>query len=165
MAGLDPVKLRNPKSREAWLICEIPESQIAQVKQGMQCNVTFTAFGDQQFKGVVDGMGAAVDKVTRMIKLRVILGNPSNQFQVGMFANVSFLLKEGSAISVPITAIINVQGKDYVFVKTSANTFERRDVLVGQQLDDRAVVLHGINENEDVVSKGAMQMKGISFGY
>ena len=165
LAGLDPSKLRDPKDREAWLICEIPESQIAQVKKGMMCNVTFTAFGDEQFKGVVDGIGAGVDKITRMVKLRVILTNPSNKFKVGMFANVSFLLKEGNTISVPVSAIVNVQGKDYVFVKTSTTTFERREILAGQQLDNRALVLHGLIENEEVVTKGAMQMKGISFGY
>lgn len=165
LAGLDPSKLRDPKSKEAWLICAIPESQISQVKTGMLCNVTFTAFGDEQFKGFVDGVGAGVDKITRMIKLRVILTNPSNKFAVGMFANVSFLLKEGNTISVPVSAIVNVQGKDYVFVKTSTTTFERREILAGQQLDNRALVLHGLIENEEVVTKGAMQMKGISFGY
>lgn len=165
LAGLDPSKLRDPQVREAWLICEIPESQIAQVNKGLLCNVTFTAFGDKEFKGVVDGLGAGVDKITRMVKLRVILRNPSNQFQVGMFANVSFLLKEGNTISIPVSAIVNVQGKDYVFVKTSNTTFERREILTNQQLDNRALVLHGLAENEEVVIKGAMQMKGISFGY
>ncbi len=165
LAALDPTKLRDPKSREAWLICEIPESQIAQVKTGMHCNVTFTAFGEEQYQAIVDGLGAGVDKVTRMIKVRVILGNTSNQLQVGMFANVSFLLREGNTISVPVSAVVNVQGKDYVFVKTSITTFERREILVGQQLDNRAVVLHGLAVNEEVVIKGTMQMKGISFGY
>lgn len=165
LAGLDPTKLRDPKSSEAWLICEVPESQIAQVKNGMLCKVTFTAFGDDQFKGIVDGIGAGVDKITRMVKLRVLVANPSNQFEVGMFANVSFLLKEGNTISVPVSAIVNVQGKDYVFVKTSTTTFERREILTGQQLNDRVVVLHGLTVNEEVVTKAAMQMKGISFGY
>jgi len=165
LAGLDPAKLRDPKSRDAWLICEIPESQIAQIKTGTQCTVTVTAFGDEKFKAVVDGIGAEVDKVTRMIKVRVILVNSANRYQVGMFANVSFLLNEGNTISVPISATVNVQSKDYVFVKTSKTTFERREILAGQQFDSRAVVLHGLRENEEVVSKGAMQMKGLSFGY
>jgi len=58
-----------------------------------------------------------------------------------------------------------VQGKDYMFVATTPNTFERKEVLIGQQLDSKVVVLHGLNENDKVVIKGAMELKGLSFGY
>lgn len=165
LAGLDAAKLRDPKTKGVWLICEIPESQIAQVKPGTPCTVTFTAFGDESFKADVDGIGVEVDRVTRMIKVRIILPNSPNRFEVGMFANVSFLLKEANSISVPSSAIVNVQGKDYVFVKTSGTTFERREILTGQQLGGRTLILHGLAENEGVVVSGTMQMKGISFGY
>lgn len=163
LAALDPAKLRDPRNKGAWLVCEIPESQISQIHTGTNCVVTFTAFGDRQFKGVVDGIGEEVDKVTRMIKARVIL--PSNKFQVGMFANVLFNLKEGNAISIPTSGVVNVQGTNYVFVKTSKTTFERREILIGQQLGNRVVILHGLSQNEEVVVKGTMEMKGISFGY
>ena len=165
LAGLDPVKLKEPKSREAWIICEIPESQIEQVKSGTPCTITFTAFSNKQFKAVIDGVGAEVDHVTRMVKVRVVIANPSNEIRVGMFASVTFLLKEGNTLSVPISALVNVQGKDFVFVKTNATTFERREILTGQQLQGKAVVLHGLSENDQVVVKGAMQLKGLSFGY
>ena len=112
LAGLDPTRLKEPRSKEAWLICEVPENQIAQVKPGTPCTVTFTAFGDKQYKASVDGIGAEVDNITRMVKVRVVMQNPANQFEVGMFANVLFDLQKNNTLSVPVSALVNVQGKD-----------------------------------------------------
>ncbi|HEY9004902.1 efflux RND transporter periplasmic adaptor subunit [Ohtaekwangia sp.] len=165
LAGLDPAKLKEPRNKEAWLICEVPENQIAQVKPGTKCTVTFTAFGDKQYNASVNGIGAEVDNITRMVKVRVVLPNADNRFEVGMFANVIFDLKNDNTLSVPVSALVNVQGKDYMFVATTPNTFERKEVLIGQQLDSKVVVLHGLNENDKVVIKGAMELKGLSFGY
>jgi multidrug efflux pump subunit AcrA (membrane-fusion protein) len=127
--------------------------------------VTFTAFGDKQYTAEVNGIGAEVDNITRMVKVRVIMSNASNQFEVGMFANVLFDLQKNNTLSVPVSALVNVQGKDYMFVETAPSQFERREVLIGQQLDDKVVVLHGLHEQDKVVVKGAMQLKGLSFGY
>jgi len=165
MAGLDPVRLHNPKRKEAWIICEIPENQIAQVQTGTPCTITFTAFGNEEFKAVVDGIGVEVDNITRMVKVRVVLPNPNNRFEVGMFASATFLLKEGNTISIPVDAVVNVQGKDYAFVKTANSTFERKELLLGQQFDSKIIVLHGLAENDEVVTKNVMQLKGLSFGY
>ena len=82
-----------------------------------------------------------------------------------MFARVDFNLKEGKALSIPISAVVNVQGKDYAFVRKSQTNFERREMLLGQQLDDKVVVLHGLSSGDIVVVKGAMELKGLSFGY
>ena len=113
----------------------------------------------------MSGLGAEVDNVTRLIKARVSLPNPSNRFQVGMFATVAFDLKAGKVLSIPVSAVVNVQGKDFIFIAAAPNVFERREVLIGQQVNDKATVLHGLSEGDRVVVKGAMELKGISFGY
>jgi len=165
IAGFDPEVLKKPSRQEAWLICEVPESQLAQLKTGTPCAVKFTAFPNDTFNAHVSGLGAEVDNVTRLVKARVTLPNPASRFQVGMFASVAFDLKAGNALSIPVTAVVNVQGKDFVFVSAASNVFERREVLLGQQVNDKAIVLHGLNAGDHVVVKGAMELKGISFGY
>ena len=165
IAGLDPDALKRPSREEAWLLCEVPESQIQQLKAGTACNVKFTAYPNETIAARVSGLGAEVDNVTRLVKARVSLPNPSNKFQVRMFATVAFDMKAANALSVPVSAVVNVQGKDFVFAAVSDNVFERREVLLGQQIDDKAIVLHGLSPGERVVTKGAMELKGISFGY
>ena len=100
-----------------------------------------------------------------MVKLRIGLPNSNNQLRAGMFASVSFGVSEGTNLSVPKSALITVQGKNYVFVKTSPTTFARKDVLSGAQINDRVIIYGGIQAGDEVVTDGTMQLKGISFGY
>lgn len=165
IAGLDPEKLKRPQSGQIWLLCEVPETQVRIIKAGTPCRISFAAFPDQCFTGTVDGISSEVDEVTRMNKVRVVLPNDSGQFHVGMFAQVDFQSGLTSAVSIPVSAVVNVQGKDYVFVRTDSLRFERRDVLTGLQSAGRIVVLRGLRPGEQIVVKGTIALKGLSFGY
>jgi multidrug efflux pump subunit AcrA (membrane-fusion protein) len=165
IAGLDPEALKKPLHEEAWLLCEVPESQVQQLKVGTHCKVRFTAYPNETVTASVSGMGAEVDNITRLVKARVTLPNHGKKFQVGMFATVAFDMKSGNTLSVPVRSVVNVQGKDFVFVAVDAHVFQRREVLLGQQINDKAIVLHGLQAGDLVVTKGTMELKGISFGY
>ncbi|MCU0418078.1 MAG: efflux RND transporter periplasmic adaptor subunit [Cyclobacteriaceae bacterium] len=165
IAGLDPEALRDPRPTEAWLLCEVPESQIGSIRTGAVCRVRFTAYPNEILNATVNGLAAEVDAATRMVKVRVVLPDKANRYRVGMFATVTFALHEGDVLSVPLSSLVNVQGKDYVFVQNDSNTYERREVLIGQQVGDRVTILTGIGEHERVVYTGVMALKGISFGY
>ena len=56
-------------------------------------------------------------------------------------------------------------GKDYVFIKKSDLEFVRKAVNTGQQADGNIIIFDGITDQDMVVIKGAMQLKGLSFGY
>ena len=58
-----------------------------------------------------------------------------------------------------------MQGRNYVFLKTAPQVFERREVNIGDQIGDRIVAFSGLKDGENVVTKGVMQLKGLSFGY
>ena len=164
-AGFDPTELKKMSSGQVLIICDVPESQVNKLQIGNRCTIQFTAFPDEKTVGQIDAFGDVVDNVTRTIKLRIGLANPAGKYRAGMFANVSFGISEGSFISVAQTSIITVQGKDYVFVKKANLEYELRPIQIGQQINDRIIVFSGLKENESVVTKGAMQLKGLSFGY
>lgn len=165
IAGLDPEALRDPRPAEAWLLCEVPESQIGSIRAEAACRVRFTAYPNEVVDATVSGLAPEVDAATRMVKVRVVLPDKANRYRVGMFATVTFALHEGDVLSVPLSSLVNVQGKDYVFVESGSRTYERREVLIGQQIGDRVTILMGIGENERVVHTDVMALKGISFGY
>jgi multidrug efflux pump subunit AcrA (membrane-fusion protein) len=100
-----------------------------------------------------------------MVKIRIILKNPENRLKAGMFALVSFGVAEGFNISVRKTALITVQGQNYVFVKKGSSEFDRREVGVGHQIGDRVVIYSGLMPEEKVAVDGVIQLKGLSFGY
>jgi cobalt-zinc-cadmium efflux system membrane fusion protein len=163
--GFEPRELRAAPAGTAYVICDIPESEINKVKKGSQCTIQFTAFPNENFSGRIDDIADMVDQTTRMIKLRVTVSNATGKLKAGMFGTVGFGLSEGKNLSINKDALITIQGKNYVFVKTGSNGFERREVSVGDQIGDRIIAYNGLKNGDDVVTKGVMQLKGLSFGY
>lgn len=163
--GFQPEALRKAQPGTAYVICEVPEGDIRKISEGSTCTLQFTAFDDETFTGKIEDIADLVDPSTRMVKLRVSLQNPNGRLKAGMFGTASFGLNEGSKLSVSKNAMITVQARNYVFVKTDTTTFERREVSAGRQINDRIVIYHGLVPGEKVAVKGAMQLKGLSFGY
>ncbi len=163
--GFDPSMLKTAKMGTAYLICDIPESQIAKIAEQSQCQISFTAFPNEIFKGTIDHVADMVDNTTRMVKLRIVLNNTDSKLKAGMFAMAAFGLDEGKFISVHRNALITVQGKHYVFVETALRTFERREVKIGQQMANRIIIFEGLKNGEKIAVEGVMQLKGLSFGY
>ncbi|MCA0230474.1 MAG: efflux RND transporter periplasmic adaptor subunit [Bacteroidetes bacterium] len=165
LAGFDPKSLVNAKQNATWVICELPENQFQKVTQGQHCFIQFPAFNDKKFEGRIEEVGEVVDNLTRLVKLRVAVINPSSILKAGMFGSVHFGVAEGDFITVPREALVVVQGKQYVFVKTKERTFVRREVMAGQPVENAAVIFAGLQPSDQVVTQGAMQLKGLSFGY
>ena len=165
LAGFNPQSLVHAQPDKVWVICDVPENQVTKIKEGSTCSLQFTSYPNEPFKGVIEDIGEVVDNVTRMVKLRIGLPNVQGKLRAGMFATVQFGVSEGNSISIPKTSMITVQGKNYVFIKKADNTFERREIIAGLQVNDRIIIYNGLNEGDAVVTEGAMQLKGISFGY
>lgn len=164
-SGFSPEVLKGAKAGTAYLICAIPESQVSKIEKGGSVKATFTAYPNEVMTGKIDAVADMVDNTTRMLKVRVQLDNSSRKLKAGMFANASFGLKGDNLNSVNENSLITIQGKHYVFVKKSANGFERRQVQIGQQIGDRIVVYSGLQNDEEIAVTGVMQLKGLSFGY
>lgn len=163
--GFTPDVLRKAKAGTAFLICDIPENQISNIEEGSTCDIKFNAFPNAEFTGKVDAIADVVDHSTRMIKARILVNNSSKKLKSGMFANVTFDLSDDHNVSVNKNALITVQGKHYVFIKTSENEFERKQVNIGQQIGNRIIVFDGISSADEVAIEGVLQLKGLSFGY
>ena len=163
--GFRAEMLQKAKAGTAYLICDVPENQIGNIEEGQACNVLFTAFPKDTIKGKIDAVTDSIDNSTRMLKVRIIIDNSNKKLKTGMFANVSFGTTQNDIVSVSQDAMITIQGNHYVFVKKSANEFERRQIQTGHQVGDRVIVYGGLEVDEKIAVKGVMQLKGLSFGY
>jgi cobalt-zinc-cadmium efflux system membrane fusion protein len=164
-AGFDPDELINAPAGKCWILCEIPETMLSGIIEGDECEISLAAFTEDKFKGKIEAIGEVVNRNTRMVKVRIAVRNPNSRLRAGMFANVSFDKAVKNAVTIPKQAVITVQGKTYCFVKIAPLQFERQEVKVSSLNGDRAVITDGIDGSEEVVTEGAMQLKGLSFGY
>ena len=165
IGGYDPQELKKAPAGTVFIICDVPESQLERIKKGMPCALSFAAVPDMDYKGKVDDIADMIDATTRMIKVRIIIFDKDKKLKVGMFGSASFDIDQPNCLSINDQSLVTVQGKNYVFVKTNDHTFERRAVNIGVQIGSRVMVYGGLKENEWVVTKGVMQLKGLSFGY
>jgi multidrug efflux pump subunit AcrA (membrane-fusion protein) len=165
-AGFDPEALRSTAPGNAYVICDIPENQLNNVSKGSACIITLSSFPNTPFTGHVEGIADVIDNITRMVKIRIRLATTNSDIRAGMFAMVTFDVKGDSKnINVNRDALLTSDGQNYVFIKTSPTSFRRREVRTGQQIGDRIAVYSGLQNGDNVVVRGVMQLKGLSFGY
>lgn len=127
--------------------------------------VEFYSMPDLKVVGKADSIGDAIDPVTRTIKVKVVLSNAKGKIMPGMFAKADFGAYENGTIVIPVSALVSVEEKNYVFVASSDEEFQRRSVLIAPMHGDSVVVTSGLKNGEKVVSRGAMLLKGLSFAF
>lgn len=164
-AGFSVKTLRNAKKGIAFLICDIPENHIGKIEKGQQARAVFTAFPKDTIPGKVDAIADVLDAQSRMVKVRIELDNSSQKLKTGMYAKVFFGVNQTSLLSIDENALVTIQGRHYVFVKTNNSKFTRKEVHLGAHIGNRVLVYNGLKKGEEVAVEGVLQLKGLSFGY
>ncbi len=89
-------------------------------------------------------MSGIVDEATRTARVRVVVDNPEGLLRAGMFARVH-LDGNGSeqALTVPAEAVLEDEGRAFVFVPAEPPYFVRRPVMTGRAWDEWVEVTQG----------------------
>ena len=80
-------------------------------------------------------------------------------------AYAEFFLKTRATencILVPVQSLLEEQGRYYVFVQTSGETYQKREVTTGESDGFQTRVMSGLSEGERLVTKGSMLLKSAS---
>jgi len=163
--GYNPPEFDTVPPGTAWLICDVPESQLNEVQRGEDVPIQLASFPDGRFNGRADAIGEVVDPVTRTVKVRVSMPNPKGRILPGMFARVDFGDPISGVVLFPASGVVTVEGADYAFIQVSDTEFVRREITIGSSGARDVIVLKGLSDGERAVTDGAMLLKGLSFGY
>ena len=81
-----------------------------------------------------------------------------------MFANAEIATagKSGSVLSVPASAIYEMDGQKSVFVGLGGNRFTATRVAVGATSSDDVQIVSGLREGDKVVVQGGLLLKAIA---
>ncbi|EPG67422.1 HlyD family efflux transporter periplasmic adaptor subunit [Leptospira wolffii] len=164
--GLNPALLAKAASQTAWIISDVPESQLSNLQKGKRVKVVFSSFPNNEWNGTAEALGDNVDPYTRTVKVRIAIKNEGYRLKPGMFAVVRFPEETGgNSVVIPFTSVVTIEGKNYVFVEESPGDFFRREVVLGISTRERVNVLEGLTKGDRVVVEGAILLKGLSFGF
>lgn len=142
-----------------WIEGSLFEKDVKGLRPGTAAQITFSAYPGEKWTGRVSVVGDTVDPTTRTLTVRVVLDNPQLRFKPDMFATVRLLRSFTSGLVLPATAIDREGQKNYVYVGTGNQRFERREVLLGRAVDGSVEVTSGLAAGAVVVSEGAVLLR------
>ncbi len=135
-----------------WVICDVYENDLSLVNLGDRANVRLNAYPDITFHGRIDNIGQVLDPTIRTAKVRIVLTNPG-MMRAGMFATAVFYGRHGKIYaSVPASAVLHLQDRDWIYVPASQGRFRRVEVTAGKIVDNRQEILKGLSPGQQVVS-------------
>lgn len=145
-----------------WITADVYEQNVPLLNSlaGKTLTIRNEAWPDRTFEAEIFYTGDIMDDATRTISMRAIAENPEQLLKPGMFVQIELPgLIDETALIVPKSAVLEHEGKQFVFVPTKEDAFARRDVLVGEAGKDEIIVLDGLKEGEEVVSSGGFVLK------
>jgi membrane fusion protein (multidrug efflux system) len=98
---------------------------------------------------------------TGTIRVRAEFPNPQEFLRPGMFARIRISLRaDGGNILVPERALVELQGKSFVWVVGAENKVTQRPVRVAPvRVREHGVILEGLKEGERVVVEGVQKLR------
>ncbi len=137
-----------------WVIADVAEGDIAEIKVGDRATVTFRAYRGAPVEGKVTFIYPQLKPETRTVQVRIEVANPEQKLKPDMYADVVFHADadRGAVVTVPASAIIDSGTKQIVLVAKGAGRFEPRQVKVGLRGDGHVEVAEGLKAGEEVVT-------------
>lgn len=134
----------------------VSELDVSKLAVGGEAEVTLDAYGkDQKFKAKVSRIDPAETKVGNSPAYGVVLQltDETDRIKAGMTANVRIVTKEiKDVLAVPVRAVVDRDGKDYVRIINDQNKAEEKEVVLGMRASDSYVqITSGINKDDRVV--------------
>ena len=102
----------------------------------------------------------AVDVKTGTLRIRAEFPNKKKLLRPGMFARVMVDLgTRKDSIEVPERAVVELQGRTFLWVITPESTASQRPVKLGEQVGSNFLVLEGIKPGERIVVEGLQKVR------
>jgi len=101
-----------------------------------------------------------VDQTTGAIRIAGLFPNPNNILRPGGYAKVRAVIRtQPGALLVPQRAVSELQGGYQVAVVGADNKADVRTVTVGDRVDNRWIIVSGLNAGDRVVVEGVQRMR------
>jgi len=142
-----------------WAVAEIPEQQIAHIKEGQSLDIEVPALGDAELTGTLAFVGDIVNPATRTVMARANISNDKMLLKPDMLITILLEAKPEKVIAIPSTAVVRENNADHVFVQTLKPTqYKLLPVTLGRTYQDKREVLQGLQPGDQIVLDGAFHV-------
>jgi membrane fusion protein, heavy metal efflux system len=141
-----------------WIVANVPEEDAGHLQEGMQVEVRIPALPKQTIEGRLSFVSPIVDPATRTVEVHMDVANPKGLLKPDELASMTFTGQKERKLTVLTTAVVREENKDYVFVEIGPTKYVLREVTLGEEENDRRVVLSGVRADERIVTDGAFHL-------
>jgi cobalt-zinc-cadmium efflux system membrane fusion protein len=148
--------------RTVWVTADIYETHLPLLARLADRTVRLRcdAWPDQPYEAKIFYTGDVVQESTRTIALRAVAENPEGRLKPGMFVTIELpALNVEAVVQTQQSAILDHEGRSFVFVQTGPEAFERRDVTLGRRNKRVVEVRSGLAAGDRVVVEGGFALK------
>lgn len=147
---------------QLWLEARVPASDLGRL--GAVRGAWFEVEGLEESLEVGSDMliarGQRIDPETQTVSVIFAIENPGVRLVLGAFASVHLVIGEDlRAPAVPVSALVDDNGQNVVFVQAEGESFERRLVRLGARDRGYVAITSGLKPGEHVVTRGAWSVK------
>lgn len=142
------------------MVSNLVEKDFRRVQPGVEAQVEVDAFPGEKFSGKVSRVAPIFDTATRTAAMEIEVPNPGYRLKPGMYARVQLTVdRRADALTVPRTAVVDIEGKRGVFLIDDSNVARFAPVRTGLQDPVRVEILEGLNDGQRVITTGAMALR------
>jgi cobalt-zinc-cadmium efflux system membrane fusion protein len=155
---------------EVWVLGNIPEKDIPFIRQegsgpDQKIEILLNAYPNEVFHGKITYVGDVLEARTRTMNLRIEVPNPDRKLKPEMFATIRvYSDPEPNVLAVPEQAVQRERDRKFVFVQRDDESYEVRDVTLGESNGEVVKVTGGLREGDKVVTAGAFILKSELLG-
>jgi cobalt-zinc-cadmium efflux system membrane fusion protein len=156
-AGVQALTPPNPFTisdlSHVWIVCDVWENNMAQVKVGQYADIHLAAYPDRVLRGRISNILPIIDPNIRTAKVRLEVENPG-LMRLGMFVTATFHGETAERrATAPSTAILHLHDRAWVYTPNGDGAFKRLEVVAGGTLPDNTVeIVRGIKPGDQVVT-------------
>ena len=136
-----------------WLIADVFERDLGQVRNGSEAALMLTAYPGRRFTGTVTFIYPTLNASTRTGRVRIEIPNPDRLLKPEMYATVEIPTGAASApvVAVPDSAVLDSGTRQVVLIERAAGRYEPRPVATGVRADGYVEVRNGVVAGDKVV--------------
>jgi membrane fusion protein, heavy metal efflux system len=143
---------------KVWLVAEVPEQSIGTLRAGSTVEAEVPAIPGLSFSGKLSYVSATVNADTRTVEIRMDVDNRGRKLKPAMLATMMLTDYSQRARVVPSSAVVRENDRDYLFVQLDEMRFALREVQLGDEFQNRRVLLDGLREGQAIVLDGAFHL-------
>ena len=137
----------------------ISELLLPLLKVGDKALVRIDALGSTNFEGHILRIHPSLDPATRLGTIEVELNPVPKGAAPGQLCRVKLETQNVPRLLIPFRALRQDLAGEYVFIVTPENKAQRVAIVSGQRIDEQIEILEGLQEGQNVITKGFLSLK------